>query len=182
MKKELNPNRKYDYITSLNMAHYFCEIGFQLTNFEKEKKNVDVYSFFVGASNLGIGIELYLKSFIAFSGTEHIPKTHKLKNLYLQINSQLRDKIVRSCKEKNIFHNDTKTLYVRGAVDKPNTKSPYKSSKSIEELLEKHSNLFVDFRYMFSKAREKEEHFIVELENLQIFVNSLEFLTKEILK
>jgi len=32
MTELIKPNGKYDYITTLKMAHYFCEIGFQLLN------------------------------------------------------------------------------------------------------------------------------------------------------
>ena len=71
MSELIKPNRKYDYITSLGMAYYFCEVGFWLLN---NKQNRNVYGVFVGVSNVGIGIELYLKSFIAFSGTDSMPK------------------------------------------------------------------------------------------------------------
>ena len=36
-------------------------------------------------------------------------------------------------------------------------------------------------RYMYERAREKEEHFIVEYENLKIFTKVLDKIAKEIL-
>jgi hypothetical protein len=162
------------------MAKYFSDIGFQILG--QTKQAGDVYLFFVGVTNLGIGLELYLKSLISFNGNHNLPKIHDLKKLYLNVNSKIRKEIENYCKEKNIFRKKTKTFYIRGKKGRPEKNSPYKESKNIEEMLDKHKNLFTDFRYMFARGREKEEHFIVEYENLKIFTECLEKISQNYLK
>ncbi|MEA3498001.1 MAG: hypothetical protein U9R16_02965 [Campylobacterota bacterium] len=175
-------SENYDYITALAMADVFFTTGISLLKYKKPS------AIFAGATNLGLSIEIYLKSLIVMEGNSK-PNNHKLCELYRLLSGDLIKIIEKKYKEFNGADSDNDIFFIRGRKENSdsseNNYSPHNPSANISELLKQHKNMFITFRYMSEKGRSDEwEHFILEYENIKILIDILKntsynFLSEE---
>lgn len=161
----------YDYITSIAMANTFFTTGMELLKIKKPS------TIFTGATNIGLSLELYLKSLIVMEGNSK-PNIHILNKLYLLLSDNLKNEIEEKYKNSDGGNPSNEVFFIRGRKENSNNQnnnnSPYIKSENLISLLEQHKNIFITFRYMSEKARSDEwEHFILEYKNISILSDVL---------
>ncbi len=161
----------YDYITSIAMANTFFATGVELLQMKKPS------TIFAGATNIGLSLELYLKSLIVMEGNNK-PNIHTLDKLYLLLSDNLKTEIEKKYRNLGGGNHNNEAFFIRGKKENSNNQnnsnSPYIKSENLITLLEQHKNIFTTFRYMSEKARSNEwKHFILEYENISILSDVL---------
>ena len=165
---------KYDQRTSFGTAYIFFQVAKQCLEQEKLSEHI----IFVSATNYGSAVELFLKTILIIKRVE-IPHIHDLFELYCKLDNEIRE-LIKQEYNKNCGNHEKQAFYIRGVTSK-NPRESFKQSipppapqDTLEEILKNSKKIFIDFRYMFDKARsENVEYYNLQHECLDILCNVL---------
>jgi len=182
MKAKKSTN--YDFITSLASARSFHDVAKACLATYEETGKIKPTQVFVSATNYGLSIELYLKSILVMHGETRI-RGHMLDELYMKINETSRKRIEQYYNEMG-GKDRRETLYLRASLEgsQPTNKNKLpKRGVKLDQVIKNNRDMFVMYRYMFTKGRTKQwEYFFFEYGNLDLVAKALEKHAHEFLK
>ena len=177
------PSEKFDFITSLASANTFHKVAKGCLHDYKKNNQISPTIVFASATNYGLSIELYLKTLIIMEG-KNKPHGHDLNILYNKLSTNLQHRINKKYQSLN-GEDRKKTLYLRASLENSNPDNsnnmPERGTK-LKQLLKNNKDIFIMYRYMFEKGRQKEwEYFYFEYGNFDLACEALKIIANDLL-
>ncbi len=176
-------HNKFDVNTSLVCADSFMELSLKQIEIAMMPEHGvsgmrKISQVFTSATNMGLAIELYLKTLIIMENNTNKFRVHLLHELYSLLSKATQENLI--AKYNQLGGNERKdVLYIAASSSTNNSKVKPQQERNISllELLTNNCKNFVSFRYMFENgcsANWQYTHF--EHGNLELAANAFRWL------
>ena len=134
-----------------NVARQFIDSIRKMPEGRSKNPPEEIGNLVAAATNLGVSLEIYLKTLTSLSGLS-IPKTHHLHELFALLPSDIKNQLEELYqKGRSTIPRNTRSsiTLAKGPINPPKWESYVKKPAALVDLLGISSDIFITWRYAF---------------------------------